>query len=190
VLVLPEAKAFGLAVDDRLDAEIVEHLDLVGRGDNPDRDASAVQHVLDRVAPKPTCGAPHQDDVALLHRRGVVADEHPVRRGVAERVARRLFPCEMGGLRHELVGLDHRQVGEATKVGFKSPDALVGGEHGVVVGPWVLVVDVIAVDHDPIARFPGTHGRSHPDDNARGVGADHVIREIVPGTPLTFLAQT
>ena len=103
------------------------------------------------------------------------ADEHAVAGRVAQRVDRRLLPREVGRLGHQLVGLDDGEVGEAAEVRLEAPDALVGGQHRVVVGRRVLVVDVVAVDGDPVARLPVAHRRPDPQHDAGGVGADHVV---------------
>ena len=69
VLVGPEPVAGGLAVDHVLDAELVEQVDLVGRGHHADRGAAAVEHVLHGVAAEAAGGAPDEHGVALLHLR-------------------------------------------------------------------------------------------------------------------------
>ena len=60
VLVLPEPVAGRLAVDDGLDAEVVEEGHLLGRGDHPDRGAAAVQDVLDGVAAEAAARPPRR----------------------------------------------------------------------------------------------------------------------------------
>src|SRR5581483_9756565 len=65
-LVLPEAVALGLAVDNVLDAELVHELDLLRRGDDRHRRAAAVQHVLAGVAAEPAARPPDQHDLPLL----------------------------------------------------------------------------------------------------------------------------
>ena len=57
------------------------------------------------------------------------------------------------------------------------------------MGARALVVDVVAVDGDPVARLPVAHGRAGPQDHARGVGADHVVVEGVALAPGALLAQ-
>ena len=167
VRVGPEPVALGLAVDDRLDAELVEQLDLVRRRHDADRRAAAVEHVLHGVAADAAGGAPDEHGVALLHAGAVVADEHAVARRVAQRVDRRLLPREVGRLGHQLVGLDDGEVGEAAEVGLEAPDPLVGGEHRVVVRRRVLVVDGVAVDRDPVAGLPVAHRRADAQHDAR-----------------------
>src|SRR5687767_8866580 len=71
LLVPPELVTRGLAVEDRVDTELVKELDLVGRRDDADRNAASVEDVLAGVAAEPTRSAPHQHRVALLHRRAV-----------------------------------------------------------------------------------------------------------------------
>ena len=162
VLVLPEPVAGRLAVDDRLDPEVVEELHLLRRGDHPDGDAAAVQDVLDGVGAEAARGAPDEHPVALFHRGAVARHEHPVGGRVAQGVDGRLLPGQVGRLGHELVGLDHGQVGQAAEVGLEAPDPLVGGQHGVVVGRRVLVVDVVAVDGDACRRASSCGPPSRP----------------------------
>ena len=95
----------------------------------------------------------------------------------------------MGRLRHQLVGLDHGEVGEAAEVGLEAPDELVGGEHRVVVGARVLVVDVVAVHGHPVTGLPVAHRRADADDDGRRVGADHVVRQRVALAPLVLAAH-
>ena len=54
------------------------------------------------------------------------------------------------------------EVGQAAEVRLEAPDALVGGEHRVVVRRRVLVVDVVAVHDDLVARLPVAHRRARP----------------------------
>ena len=93
------------------------------------------------------------------------------------------------GLRHQLVGLDDGEVGEPAEVGLEPPDQLVRREHRVVVGAGVLVVDVVAVDGDLVARLPVAHRRPDPQDHARRVGADDVVRQGVARAPLVLAAH-
>ena len=189
VLVGPELVARGLAVDDGLDAELVEQVDLVRRGHHADRRATAVEHVLAGVAAEAAGRAPDQDGVALAHRGRIGAAEHPVAGRVAQGVDRGLLPAQVRGLRHQLVGPDHREVGQAAEVRLEAPDALVGGQHGVVVGAGVLVVDIVAVHGDPITRLPVAHGRARLQHHAGRVGTDHVVRQRVAGPPGALLAE-
>src|SRR5205807_3486100 len=179
VLIAPEAVAGRLAVDHRLAAEVLQQLDLLGRAHHADGDPPAVEHVLHRVAAQPSRRSPHQHGVTLLHAGAVAPHQHAIGGGVAQGVARRLLPAQVGGLGHDLVGLHHGEVGQAAEVGLETPDALVGSQHGVVVGRGVLVVDVVAVDDDPVAGLPVANGRAHADDNARGVRTDHVVGQVV-----------
>ena len=89
----------------------------------------------------------------------------------------------------ELVGLDHREVGQAAEVRLEAPDPLVGGQHRVVVGRRVLVVDVVAVDRDPVARLPVPYGGARPQHDARGVAADDVVRQVVALAPHALPAE-
>jgi len=53
--------------------------------------------------------------------------------GVHQARAGGLFPGEVIRLRHQLVGLDDGEVGEAAEVCLVAPDALLGIHHRVVV---------------------------------------------------------
>ena len=189
VLVAPEPVVGRPPVDDRLDPELVEQRHLLGRGDHADRRAPPVEHVLHGVAPQAAAGPPDQDLVALGHLGPVGRDQHPVGGRVAQGVDRRLLPAQVGRLGHQLVGLDHRDVGQAAEVRLEAPDALVGRQHGVVVGRGVLVVDVVAMDGDLVAHLPVAHGRPGAQHDARGVRAHHVVVEGMPLAPDALLAQ-
>jgi hypothetical protein len=69
----------------------------------------------------------------------------------------------MRGLRHQLIRLDHRDVGESTEVRFEPPDALVRGHHRIVVRGRVLVVDVQTMHGHDVARLPVTHCGADPE---------------------------
>ena len=189
VLVLPEPVVGRLAVDDRLHPEVVQELDLVRGRHHADRGAASVEHVLHGVGAEAPRGAPHQHPVTLLHVGAVLRHQHPVGGRVAQGVDRRLLPGQVGGLGHQLVGLHHRQVGQAAEVGLEPPDALVVGEHRVVVGARALVVDVVAVDGDLVARLPVAYCRPGPQDHTRGVGPDDVVVEGVALSPDALLAR-
>ena len=53
----------------------------------------------------------------------------------------------------------------------------------------VLVVDVVAVHDDPVARLPVAHRRADLHDHAGGVRADDVVRQVVALAPARLLAQ-
>jgi len=83
------------------------------------------------------------------------------------------------GLRHELVGLDQREVGQTAEVGLEAPDSLLGVEHRVVVTVGVLELHGQTVRHDLLAGLPGVDTRAGAQNDAAQVGADHVIRQVV-----------
>jgi hypothetical protein len=120
----------------------------------------------------------------------VAANEHAVAGRRAQAVDGSLLPGEVGGLGHELVGPDDRQLGEAAVIGLEAPDALVGGEHRVVVRRRVLVVDVVAVDHDPVSRCPVAHRGADAQHHAGGVRPDHVEVLLMPRGPGRLAGQT
>src|SRR5262249_2995111 len=134
VLVAPEAVALGGAVDDVLAAHRLEELHALRARHHAHGGAAAVEDELDAVGADAAGGTPDEDAVALLHLRGVAPDEHAVAGGGAQPVDGALLPGEVVRLGHELVGLDDAEVGQAAVVRLEAPDALVGGEHRVVVG--------------------------------------------------------
>ena len=87
------------------------------------------------------------------------------------------------------LALTTAEVGQAAEVRLEAPDALVGGEHRVVVGRRVLVVDVVAVHDDPVARLPVAHGRADLQHDAGRVGADDVVVLRVALAPHRLLAE-
>ncbi|NCZ93073.1 MAG: hypothetical protein EBZ00_03720, partial [Actinobacteria bacterium] len=125
---------------DGLTAHLVEDLRLVWRTDDADWDATTIQDVLRGVCANAACCSPDQDDVTLLHVCAVRRHEHAITGGVAQRIHCGLFPRQVLGLRHQLVGLDDGEVSEPAEVRLVSPDALVAAEHRVVVRRRVLVV--------------------------------------------------
>ena len=105
----------------------------------------------------------------------------------AQAVDRRLLPRQVGGLGHDLVGLDDRQVGQAAEVGLEAPDALVGGQHRVVAleGPGRRR----SCSARPRGRpLPVAHGRPDAQDHARR-GADDVEVLRPAGAPHRLAAQ-
>lgn len=107
VFVFPERVVLCAAIDDRFAAEVVQQRRTLRRGDDADRCATTVEHVLHSVAANSAGCAPDQHGVTLFHPGAVITDEHSIARRVAESVHRRFFPGEVTWLWHELVGLDH-----------------------------------------------------------------------------------
>ena len=91
-----------------------------------------------------------------------------------------LLPGQVRGLRHQLVGLDQRDVGEAAEVGLEAPDPLLRVEHRVVVAVGALQLDREAVRDHLVAGLPGVHARAGLEHHAGQVGADHVVGQVVP----------
>ncbi len=180
VLVLPEPVVPLGAVDDQLRAHGPADVGLLLVRDHADRRRAAVQGVLRGEAAEPTAGAPDEDVVALLHARAVVADQLPVRRGVHQAGGGGLLPGEVGGLGHQLVGLDQGQLREPAEVGLEPPDPLLGVEHRVVVAVGALELDAQAVRDDLVAGLPPVHARAGAQHHAGEVGADDVVGQVVP----------
>ena len=161
VVGVPELVVLGAPVDHGFTTHRAQQLGALLRRHDTDRSAAAVEHVLRRVRTDATGRAPDEHRLTLRHLRTVLADDHAVARGVAQRVARGLFPREVRGLRHELVRLHDRDLGEPAEVRLEAPDALVRGHHRVVVRGRVLVVDVQTVRGDDVARLPVPHRGPH-----------------------------
>jgi hypothetical protein len=85
----------------------------------------------------------------------------------------------VGGLGHQLVGLDDAQLGEPAEVGLESPDPLLGVHHRVVVAVVVLQLDREAVGDDLLAGLPQVDRGTGAQDDAGEVGADDVVGQVV-----------
>ena len=148
-------------------------------GDDTDRVGAAGERELGGVTAESAAGAPDQHVVALLHAGAVAGDQLPVRGGVHQTGCGGLLPAEVVRLRHQLVGLDERDLGEAAEVGLEAPDPLLGVEHRVVVAVGRLQLDGQAVRDDLVAGPPGVDAGAGAQDDAREVGADDVVRQVV-----------
>ena len=190
VLVRPELVSLGSAVDHVLTAHRLEQLHPVIARDDAHGCSTTVEHQLDRVGADAAGRSPDEHVVALLHLRSVPTDQHAVAGGRTQGVDGRLLPGEMGGLGHQLVRLHDRQVGQPTEVRLETPDPLVGREHRIVVCRRILVVEVVAVDRDPVAGLPVADRGADPQHHAGGVGADDVEVLRVTLAPDRFLAET
>ena len=190
VLVLPEPEVLRRAVDDVLDAHRVQHRrrapDSTRRRPGCPPPLSTYWHAYAPIPPL----APQMRTVwPWVICAPLRAHQHAVARGVGQRVDRGLLPREVRGLRHELARLDQRQLTETAVVGLVPPDALVGREHRVVVRARVLVVDVVAVHGDRVARLPHPHRGADPEHHAGGVAPDHVERLVVAGAPHALASE-
>ena len=85
----------------------------------------------------------------------------------------------MGRLRHQLVGLDQRELGQPAEVGLETPDPLLGVEHRVVVAVGCLELDRQTVRDDFVAGRPRVHAGPGPQHDAGQVGAHHVVGQVV-----------
>ena len=87
-----------------------------------------------------------------------VAEQHAVRGRERQRVAGRLFPGEVLGLRHQLARLHAAELREGAVRRLVAPDALRGREQRVAAVALVVVaVVLIAVDDDFVAGLPALH---------------------------------
>ena len=146
-------------VDHGRGAEALAEVDLVLGRDDRDGVRAVQAAELQRHRPEPAAGAPHEHVVAGLHA-GLV-DQHAVRSEVDERVGRRLLPRQVLRLRHELLRLDARVVGERAPVGLVAPDLLLRAGHRVeAVALRALAARLVAVDDDLVARLPALDART------------------------------
>src|SRR6185437_12920032 len=79
---------------------------------------------LNRERTQTATRAPDQNVVTGPQNMRTVAEEHAVSRGERQRVAGRLFPCEMPRPRHELAILHASELRERTVRRLITPDAL------------------------------------------------------------------
>ena len=181
VLVLPEPVALGVAVDDRLGAHRAGRCPPSASLETTQIGVGAAgQRELGGVRAESAARAPDQHVVALLHAGAVAGDELAVGGGVDQARGGGLLPAQVVGLGHQLVGLDQRDLGQAAEVGLEAPDALLGVEHRVVVAVGGLQLDGQAVRDDLVAGLPGVDARAGAQHDAREVGADDVVRQVVP----------
>ena len=96
----------------------------------------------------------------------------------------------MRGLRQQLVDLDDGEVGEPAEVGLVAPDPLIAGHHRVVVRRLVLIVDVVAVHRDAVARLPVAHRGADAQHDTGGIAADDLVRLIVALGPLALATES
>ena len=117
--------------------------------------APAVLHQLDGDRAKAARGAPDQHVLARLQHVRAVAEQHPVGGGQRQRVAGALFPGQVLGARHQLLGLDPAELGKRAVRRLIAPDPLAGREHRVAaVALLVVAVVLVAVDDDLVADLP------------------------------------
>ncbi len=179
VLVLPERELLRPPVDDQLRAHPPAELGLLRRGDDAHRDRPAVERELGGVGTETAGGAPDQHHVALRHAGAVARHQLPVGGGVDQPGAGRLLPGQVGGLGHQLVGLDQRHLGEAAEVRLEAPDPLLRVEHGVVVALGALQLHAQAVRDDLVPGLPGVHPGPGTEHHAGQVGAHLVVGQVV-----------
>ena len=145
---------------------------------------------MQRIRTDTTRCTPDQHNITLLHVGAVLRHQHAIARRVAQRIDSRFLPREVCWFWHQLVCFNHRQVCEAAEVCFVTPNALVVAKHRVVVRSWVLIVDVIAMHRDFVARFPVAHSRAHAQHNTRSIAAYYVIRQVMSLCPFTFAGKS
>ena len=92
--------------------------------------------------------------------------------------------------RHQLGRLDQGQFREPAEVRLEAPDALLRVEHRVTVPVGTLQFDGEAVRDHPVPRRPGADTGAGAQDHAGEVGADDVVRQIVPPGTLVESAVT
>ena len=165
-----------LAVDHALGALIHHELALALVRDHADRVGANGVGELDRVGAEATGGPPDQNVLARLQLMGVMAKQHPVGGGQRQRIAGSLFPSQVLGARHQLLGLHLGELAEGAVRRLIAPDALGGGEHRITaVAVLVIAVILVAVDHDLIANLPVANLVAHLPHDARRVGPGDVV---------------
>ena len=109
-----------------------------------------------------------------------MAEQHAIGGGERQRVAGRLLPRQMRGLRHELARLHAAELRERAVRRLVTPDALRGRQQRIAaVAVLVVAVVLIAVDDDLVADLPAPHLGADRPDHAGGVGAGDVERMLV-----------
>ena len=123
---------------------------------------------------EPAGGAPDQHPVAGLQLD--LVDQHAVGGEVGEAVGGGLFPRQVLRLRHELLRLHLRELGEGAPARLVAPDLLRGsGQRVEAVHLDVLVGGLVAVDHDLVADLPLGDALADLPDHAGGVRAADVV---------------
>src|SRR5919202_5137565 len=169
-----------LAVDDALGAEAHDEIGLGVIRDDADRIGAGRGAELHAEEAEAARGAPDQHIVARPQPVPGVAEQHAVGGGQRQRVAGRFLPGQVLRPRHELAGLDARELREGTVRRLVAPDALRGREHRVAaIALLVVAVVLVAVDHDLVADLPARDLRAHGPDDAGRVRARHVIGLLV-----------
>ena len=109
-----------------------------------------------------------------------MAEQHAVGGGERERVAARLLPRQMLGLRHQLPRLHAAELRERAVRRLVTPDSLRGRQQRIAaVAVLVVAVVLIAVDDHLVADLPAPHLGADRPDHAGGVGARDVERMLV-----------
>ena len=190
VVVVPELVVGLRAINDRLTAHLAQNSLLVRRAHHANGDATAVQHVLHGVCADSAGCTPNEHHITLLHACTVLRHQHAITRAVAQCVHRGFFPRQVRWLGHQLIRLHHGEIGQATEVGFVTPDALVGAQHRVVVCAWVLIVDVIAMDGHSVPGLPVANRGADSQHHSRTIASQDVIRQVMPLCPRTLACQS
>ena len=99
-----------------------------------------------------------------------MAEQHPVRRGKRQRIARRLFPGQVLGARHQLLRLHASELRERPVMRLVTPDALGWRIHWITaVAVLIVAVILVTVDDNFVANLPALHLVTHFPDDARRV---------------------
>ena len=169
-----------LSVQHALGPEPHDELALVLVRDDADGVRARRVDQLDRIGAKTPRGAPDQHVHAGLQFVRLVPEQHPVGGGQRQGVAGGLFPGQVLGAGHQLLGLDAGELREGAVGRLVAPDALGRRIHRVApVAFLVVAVVLVAVDDDLVADLPVADLVAHLPDDPRGVRARDVVRLLV-----------
>ena len=187
-VVLPELVSLGLAIDDQFRAHRPAQIGFLRTGHHAHRDRATVDGVLGGIGTQAARGTPDQHHIALLHAPAVVGHQLAVGGGVDQPRSGCLLPGQVRRLGEQLVGLHQCDLGQAAEVRLEAPDALFGIHHRVVVAEGAFQLHAQAMGDDLVAGLPRVHARAGAQHDARGIGTDDVVGQIVPLGQLVGLA--
>ncbi len=170
-----------LAVQHALGTQPHNEITLALIRDHPDGIGARSVDQLDCVRAKTTRGTPDQDVLTRLQIMRLVAKQHPVGGRQCERVAGGLFPGQVLGARHQLLGLHIGELGKGPIRCLIAPDPLAGRIHRVATVAFLVVaVILVAVNDNLIADFPALDLVTNRPNDTRGIGPSDVVGRFMP----------
>ena len=165
-----------LAVDEPDRAERRRVLALLLAAHDGDRSTAGVGDQLDGERTEPAARAPHQHDVAGLHRVRRPAEEHPVGGRAREGGGRGLLPRQEVGLGQALVRLHLRELRERAPARVVAPHAERRRQAGVLarLHPRIVLVPLAGVHDDAVAHLDVRDLVAHRVHDAARIRADDV----------------